>query len=113
MDKKNNNFDVSKIESGSTIRDIIKNIKRDMKRLTSQNNNVDLESELKVKYSSFEEKYPTLFKKIITNELENEQMLEHMLQMLDNVKLGKMSEFDASADVGKKLYNKHVKPKIN
>ena len=40
-------------------------------------------------------------------------MLEHMLSMLDRVKGGNLSEFDASVDVGKKLYNTHVAPKIN
>ena len=36
-----------------------------------------------------------------------------MLDMLDSIKIGNMTEFNASVDVGKKLYDKHVVPNID
>ena len=113
---KNDNFDISKIESGSSIRDTIKNIKTEMLKIEKRQKlgeNLDREDILSKQFSGFSDKYPTLFQKIINRELENDAMLEHMLSMLDRVKGGNLSEFDASVDVGKKLYNTHVAPKIN
>ena len=107
--EKNDNFDINRIESGSDIKTQIRNIRQD---LTTMKAGDDVEQILTSKYKSFEEKYPTLFKKIINKELEDEAMLNHMLNMLDSVKSGSTSEFNASANIGKTLYSKHIEPKV-
>ena len=117
---KNDAFDLSKIESGGDIRSQISLIKKDLNLLEKKirrgkesDKNIDIDSELREKYSEFEERYPTLFTKIIHREMEDDVMLNHMLDMLDRVKTGNMSEFNASANVGKKLYDAHVAPNID
>ena len=116
---KNDAFDLSKIESGSDIRSQISLLKKDLNLLEKKrrgkesDKNIDIDSELRSKYSDFEQRYSTLFTKIIHREMEDDVMLNHMLDMLDRVKSGNMSEFNASANVGKKLYDAHVAPNID
>ena len=61
--------------------------------------------------SEFAEQFPELFKKIISGD--DMSMLNTMLQMLDKMGEGKLSQHQASVVIGKKLANDFITPIIN
>lgn len=63
-------------------------------------------------FSDFSDKYPTLFKQITYKECDFKQ-LEFMLHKLENVRLGSISQHDASVQIGQLLVDKYVKPELD
>jgi len=63
-------------------------------------------------YPSFKDKYPVLFKMACTNNDMDISTLEYMLDMLQKIKDNNMTQYDASADVGQKLYDRYIHDNI-
>lgn len=63
------------------------------------------------KCSEFAEQFPELFKKILSGD--DMSTLATMLQMLDKMGEGKLSQHQASVVIGKKLANDFITPIIN
>jgi hypothetical protein len=61
--------------------------------------------------SEFAEQFPELFKKILSGD--DMSTLNTMLQMLDKMSEGKLSQHQASVVIGKKLANDFITPIIN
>ena len=61
--------------------------------------------------SDFFEKYPELFKKIISGE--DVSMLRGMLEMLDKMATGSLTQHNASVIVGKELATRYLNNTIN
>jgi len=64
------------------------------------------------KNKEFQEKYPTLFDKIINNELD-EDRLKYMVDMIVSIQGGIKKEEDATIEVGQKLFDDFVAPNID
>jgi len=66
----------------------------------------DKQLEKHVDLSDFVEKYPELFKKIISGE--DISMLRNMLDMLDKMGSGNISQHNASVVIGKELASRYI-----
>ena len=86
------------------IRDLVKN--------NQGINEEELDIIVKKDYHSFIEQYPTIYKKIKDNTLD-EDKFTYMLDMLSKVNNKEMTEFNASVDIGQKLVDHYVKPNLN
>ena len=62
-------------------------------------------------YPDFKKKYPGLFEMACNNRL-NHQNLDFMLSMLQKMENEKMTQYDASAQVGTMLFQKYVEPNL-
>ena len=69
-------------------------------------------SKLEVEFKDLFEIYPSIFKMACEGNMDFVR-LKYMLQMIDNVKQNKISEHDASVDVGQKLVDEIVKPDLD
>ena len=69
------------------------------------------EEEIRQDVGKFSEEYPQLFKKLMANE--EDGTLKTMLAMLDRMGSGELTQDQASVIVGQRLYDKHIKPKLN
>lgn len=69
-----------------------------------------LETELKIAYPSYGERFPELFKKIVTKQ--DLAPLNTMLAMLDKMAAGSISQHEASIVVGQRLVDRYVKPQL-
>ena len=77
------------------------------------NDDMDKFDELvKLNHTEFIEQYPTIYQKLKDNTLDEEK-LQYMLDMITDINSKKTSEFDASVQVGQKLVDHYVKPKLN
>ena len=70
-----------------------------------------LEAELKVAYPTYAERYPELFKKIVTKQ--DLTPLNTMVAMLDRMADGSISQHQASIIVGQRLVDRYVTPQLN
>ena len=70
-----------------------------------------LEAELKVAYPTYAERYPELFKKIVTKQ--DLTPLNTMVTMLDRMADGSISQHQASIIVGQRLVDRYVTPQLN
>jgi hypothetical protein len=70
-----------------------------------------LEHELKTAYPSYAERYPELFKKIVTKQ--DLTPLNTMVAMLDRMADGSISQHQASVIVGQRLVDRFVTPELN
>ena len=70
-----------------------------------------LEAELKVAYPTYAERYPELFKKIVTKQ--DLTPLNTMVTMLDRIADGSISQHQASIIVGQRLVDRYVTPQLN
>jgi hypothetical protein len=70
-----------------------------------------LEHELKTAYPSYAERYPELFKKIVTKQ--DLTPLNTMVAMLDRMADGSISQHQASIIVGQRLVDRYVTPQLN
>jgi hypothetical protein len=70
----------------------------------------DAEDVIRARVPDFIEKYPELFKKIITKS--DLSPIQSMLAMLDRMGEGSISQHQASIVVGKKLVDKFVTPQL-
>lgn len=86
------------------IRDLVKN--------NQGINEEELDIIVQKDYHSFIEQYPTIYKKIKDNTLD-EDKFTYMLDMLSKVNNKEMTEFNASVDIGQKLVDHYVKPNLN
>jgi hypothetical protein len=69
--------------------------------------------EIELQVSDFVEKYPTLFKMITSSEGYNEATLRTMLAMMERMGNGELTQDQASGIVGQRLFDTHIKPKID
>jgi hypothetical protein len=69
------------------------------------------ESYFSEKYPEFKKKYPGLFEMTCNQKL-NKMNLEFMLSMLEKMETEKMTQYDASAQVGTMLFQKYVEPNL-
>lgn len=88
-------------EQVNLINDYVKKNKRD----------VNFRQNVSEKFSEFEHKYPTLFRKLVEEDCDREQ-LNFMLSKLDQVRTGNQTQHNASVDVGQVLVDKYVKPEL-
>lgn len=70
-----------------------------------------LEHELKTAYPTYAERYPELFKKIVTKQ--DLTPLNTMVAMLDRMGDGSISQHQASIIVGQRLVDRYVTPQLN
>ena len=105
---KNNSTDQNQIESSDSIKQQISEITDYVKK---NNRHVNFRVNVSERYKEFENKYPTLFRKIIESDCDSRQ-LDFMLHKLDQVRIGNQSQHDASVDVGQLLVDKYVKPEL-
>ena len=70
-----------------------------------------LEHELKTAYPSYVERFPELFKKIVTKQ--DLTPLNTMVAMLDRMADGSISQHQASIIVGQRLVDRFVTPQLN
>ena len=70
-----------------------------------------LEAELKEAYPTYAERFPELFKKIVTKQ--DITPLNTMIAMLDKMAAGNISQHEASIIVGQRLIDRYVKPQLN
>ena len=70
----------------------------------------DIKNELKNIFKPFIDLYPELFKKIITKQ--DLTPFQNMLEMLDRMGDGTLSQHQASVIVGQKLVDQYVKPQL-
>lgn len=87
---------------------IIRAMVRDLTPLVRQGK---LEAELKTNFPEYAERYPELFKKIVTKQ--DLTPLNTMLAMLDKMASGNISQHEASIIVGQRLVDRFVKPQLN
>ncbi len=71
------------------------------------------EEEIREAVGKFAEDYPALFKKVMAGEADQDGTLRTMIVMLERMGSGQLTQDQASVIVGQRLYDKHVKPKIN
>ena len=88
-------------EQVNLINDYVKKNKRD----------VNFRQNVSEQFSEFEHKYPTLFRKLVEEDCDREQ-LNFMLSKLDQVRTGNQTQHNASIDVGQVLVDKYVKPEL-
>ena len=96
------------IESSDLIKKQIHEIRDYVKK---NSRHVNFRVNVSEKFTEFENKYPTLFRKIIDNDCDSKQ-LDFMLDKLDQVRIGNQSQHDASVHVGQVLVDKYVKPEL-
>jgi hypothetical protein len=71
----------------------------------------DSEEVIRTRVPDFIEKYPELFKKVITKS--DLSPIQSMLGLLDKMGEGAISQHQASVIVGKKLVDKYITPQLN
>ncbi len=96
------------IEESSKIRKEINEID---KYVVKHVNDPDFNEKVTSQFSDFNDKYPVLFKKIINQDCDRNQ-LEFILNRLEEVRTGTKSQHDASVEVGQILVDNYVKPKL-
>lgn len=96
------------IESKEILKNDIKLIDDFVEKNKNRNNFNEL---VHSKFPIFSEKYPALFKKLINQDCDRNQ-LEFVLNRLEQVRTGTKSQHDASVEVGQVLVDNYVKPKL-
>lgn len=86
----------------------IRQMLQDIARWMAQGDSEDV---IRQRVPDFIEKYPELFKKIITRS--DLSPIQSMLAMLDRMGDGSISQHQASIVIGKKLVDKFVTPQLN
>ena len=72
----------------------------------------DKEKHFESKYPEFKEKYPHLLRTVCEGKIDKDN-LNFMMSMLGKMENTKMSQYDASGEVGTMLFKKYVEPKLN
>ena len=80
-------------------------------KLVNSEENVD-SHKLELEYKDLFDNYPSIFKMACEGNMDFIR-LKYMLEMIDKVKNNKISEHDASVDVGQKLVDEIVKPDLD
>lgn len=71
------------------------------------------EEEIRQLVGRFADDYPQLFKKLIAGEAQADGSLRTMLAMLERMGKGELTQDQASVIVGQRLYDTHIKPKLD
>lgn len=71
------------------------------------------EFEIREEMERFVEDYPTLFRKVIDTNLEDQASLNIMLAMLEKMGKSELSQHQASVIVGQRLHDKYIKPALD
>tara|TARA_Y100000389_G_C16985438_1_gene282321 strand:+ start:135 stop:413 length:279 start_codon:yes stop_codon:yes gene_type:complete len=79
---------------------------------TLYKNKKKTKNELEIMFSEFKEKNPQLFDMICSEDC-NDMILNNLLYQYEEVINGKLSQHDASVNIGQILVDKYVKPKID
>ena len=103
-----NNSSEYQIESSTSIKEQVDLIIQFVKKNKRE---VEFRKNVSEQFSEFEHKYPTLFRKLVEEDCDRQQ-LNFMLSKLDQVRLGTQSQHNASVDVGQVLVDKYVKPEL-
>lgn len=103
-----NNDTEYEIESSNSIKEQVNLIVQYVKK---NKRHVEFRKNVSEQFSEFEHKYPTLFRKLVEEDCDQNQ-LNFMLSKLDQVRTGSQSQHDASVDVGQVLVDKYVKPEL-
>jgi len=82
-----------------------------VKNITNMMANGETEEAIRTKIPEFLDQYPELFKKIIKKE--DLTSMYNMLQLLDKMGEGKLSQHEASIVIGKSLMDRYVTPQLN
>ena len=88
------------------VREMVEKIK---KRKAEGKTIEDIRSE----FSRFAEDYPQLFKMLTTGDGYNETSMRLLLNMLDKMGTGQMTQDQASVVVGQRFYDTYIKPKLD
>jgi bacterioferritin (cytochrome b1) len=86
-------------------------IKENIEHISEYKKNGLDDKEIFKQCSEFAEQFPELFKKILSGD--DISTLNTMLQMLDKMGEGKLSQHQASVVIGKKLANDFITPIVN
>jgi hypothetical protein len=71
------------------------------------------EEEIRQAVGKFAEDYSALFKKVMAGETDQDGTLRTMIAMLERMGNGQLTQDQASVIIGQRLYDRHVKPKLN
>ncbi len=71
------------------------------------------EFEIREQMERFVEDYPTLFRKVMDTNLEDQASLNIMLAMLEKMGKSELSQHQASVIVGQRLHDKYIKPALD
>lgn len=71
------------------------------------------EFEIREQMERFSEDYPTLFRKVMDTNLEDQASLNIMLAMLEKMGKAELSQHQASVIVGQRLHDKYIKPALD
>ena len=104
----NNTSNLDQIEDTISLKSQINEI---MEYVNQNHIKKDFDEKVRQQFSHFENKYPALFKKLINQDCDQEQ-LEFVLNRLEQVRTGTKSQHDASVEVGQVLVDKYVKPEL-
>lgn len=104
----NNDNTEYEIESSDTIKEQVSLIVQYVKK---NKRHIDFRKNVSTQFFEFENKYPTLFRKLVEEDCDQQQ-LNFMLSKLDQVRTGTQSQHDASVVVGQVLVDKYVKPEL-
>lgn len=96
-------LDFNPLERATEIRDMMREIPREMERGKT-------ETQLKQQFQTYSEKYPELFKKIVSKS--DLTPIRSMLAMLDRIGDGSLTTHQASVIVGQRLVDRFVKPQL-
>ncbi len=69
--------------------------------------------EIRAEHTRFAEDYPQLFKLVTKGESYDESSLQTMLQMLERMGTGQMSQHQASVIIGQRLHDKYIQPALD
>jgi hypothetical protein len=82
---------------------------REITKEMCASNSKDKREHFSEKYPTFTKNYPTLFEMCCNDPFDIKKM-DFMINMLQQVQNNKISQHDASANVGQILYDEYVKP---
>ena len=105
----NNNLNVV-LNQSKLLLDDYKNYKN--KKTHKTNTEEEFNKLMKEKYIILSNNYNTIFNQCLTGTMDME-ILTYMINQINNINKNKISKHDASVNVGQKLVDKFVKPKIN
>ncbi len=92
-----------------TVKEIQEKVKIDKEQGLDEN---ETKYRLTEEYSDFSMKYPVIFLKSLDGGLDMDQF-QFMINMATKVNNKKLSQHDASVQIGEKLVNQYVKPNLD
>ena len=96
-------------EIQNKIKEVQEEMNNDVMIKLKKKNEEEYIEKMKSIFADFSENYPGIFDKILDNSINDEQF-KKMLNLLNEMEEGQLSEHEASVKVGESLVNKYVKP---